>query len=248
MTTIRVKENEPFDVALRRFKRTIEKLGLLTELRPRVLREAHRRAQAQEGRRRQAPPQARAQHAAAQEAVLIGFFLATLQRLAGDAQRAFLLSAITIAMTLKDQITEDMKTAMRAKDSARLGTIRLLQAAMKQKEVDERVILDDAAVVAIVDKLIKQRKDSIAAFTQADRQDLADREAAEIQVLQAYLPARLSADEIAAEVRAVVAELGASGPGDMGKVMGAVKTRLAGKAEMAAVSAAVKAALVGASS
>ncbi|HQD15265.1 MAG TPA: GatB/YqeY domain-containing protein, partial [Ottowia sp.] len=149
---------------------------------------------------------------------------------------------------LKDQITEDMKTAMRAKDSARLGTIRLLQAAMKQKEVDERVILDDAAVVAIVDKLIKQRKDSIAAFTQADRQDLADREAAEIQVLQAYLPARLSADEIAAEVRAVVAELGASGPGDMGKVMGAVKTRLAGKAEMAAVSAAVKAALVGASS
>ncbi len=151
-------------------------------------------------------------------------------------------------MTLKDQITEDMKTAMRAKDSARLGTIRLLQAAMKQKEVDERVILDDAAVVAIVDKLIKQRKDSIAAFTQADRQDLADREAAEIQVLQAYLPARLSADEIAAEVRAVVAELGASGPGDMGKVMGAVKTRLAGKAEMAAVSAAVKAALVGASS
>ena len=151
-------------------------------------------------------------------------------------------------MTLKDQITEDMKTAMRAKDSARLGTIRLLQAAMKQKEVDERVILDDAAVVAIVDKLIKQRKDSIAAFTQAGRQDLADKEAAEIQVLQAYLPARMSVDEIAAEVRAIVAELGASGPGDMGKVMGAVKTRLAGKAEMAAVSAAVKAALGGTNS
>ena len=151
-------------------------------------------------------------------------------------------------MSLKDQITEDMKTAMRAKDSARLGTIRLLQAAMKQKEVDERVTLDDAAVVAIVDKLIKQRKDSIVAFTQAGRQDLADQEAAEIQVLQAYLPARLSVDEIAAEVRAIVAELGASGPGDMGKVMGAVKTRLAGKAEMAAVSAAVKAALGGTNS
>ena len=148
-------------------------------------------------------------------------------------------------MTLKDQITEDMKTAMRAKDSARLGTIRLLQAAMKQKEVDERVTLDDAAVVAIVDKLIKQRKDSIVAFTQAGRQDLADQEAAEIQVLQAYLPARLSVDEIAAEVRAIVAELGASGPGDMGKVMGAVKTRLAGKADMGQVSAAVKAALAG---
>ena len=151
-------------------------------------------------------------------------------------------------MTLKDQITEDMKTAMRAKDSARVGTIRLLQAALKQKEVDERVTLDDAAVIAIVDKLIKQRKDSIAAFTQAGRQDLADKEAAEMQVLQAYLPARLSADDIAAEVRAIVAELGAQGPGDMGKVMGAVKARLAGKADMAAASAAVKAALSGANS
>ncbi len=151
-------------------------------------------------------------------------------------------------MTLKDQITEDMKTAMRAKDSARVGTIRLLQAALKQKEVDERVTLDDAAVIASVDKLIKQRRDSIAAFTQAGRQDLADKEAAEMQVLQAYLPARLSADDIAAEVRAIVAELGAQGPGDMGKVMGAVKARLAGKADMAAASAAVKAALSGANS
>ncbi len=151
-------------------------------------------------------------------------------------------------MSLKDQITEDMKTAMRAKDSARVGTIRLLQAALKQKEVDERVTLDDAAVIAIVDKLIKQRRDSIAAFTQAGRQDLADKEAAEMQVLQAYLPARLSADDIAAEVRAIVAELGAQGPGDMGKVMGAVKARLAGKADMAAASAAVKAALSGANS
>ena len=146
-------------------------------------------------------------------------------------------------MSLKDQITEDMKTAMRAKDSERLGTIRLLQAAMKQKEVDERVTLDDAAVIAIVDKLIKQRKDSIAAFTQAGRKDLADKEAAELKVLEVYLPARLSADEIAAEVKAIVAELGASGPGDMGKVMGTVKQRLAGKADMGAVSAAVKAAL-----
>ncbi len=146
-------------------------------------------------------------------------------------------------MALKDQITEDMKTAMRAKDSTRLGTIRLLQAAMKQKEVDERVTLDDAAVIAIVDKLIKQRKDSVAAYEQANRQDLAAVEAAEIDVLKAYLPQRLSADEIAAEVRAIVSEIGASGPGDMGKVMGVVKARLAGKAEMGLVSAAVKAAL-----
>ncbi len=146
-------------------------------------------------------------------------------------------------MSLKDQITEDMKTAMRAKDSARLGTIRLLQAAMKQKEVDERVTLDDVAVIAIVDKLIKQRKDSVAAYEQAGRQDLAAVEAAEIEVLKVYLPQRLSADEIATEVRAIVAELGASGPADMGKVMGLVKTRLAGKADMGQVSAAVKAAL-----
>ncbi|WP_137895567.1 GatB/YqeY domain-containing protein [Ramlibacter sp. 2FC] len=153
-------------------------------------------------------------------------------------------------MSLKDQITEDMKAAMRAKDSERLGTIRLLQAAIKQKEVDERITLDDAAVVAVVDKLIKQRKDSIAAFTQAGRQDLADKEGAELAVLQAYLPARLSAEEVAAEVKAIVAELGAelgrtAGPGDMGKVMGLVKTRLAGKADMGQVSAAVKAALAG---
>jgi len=148
-------------------------------------------------------------------------------------------------MSLKDQITEDMKTAMRAKDSERLGTIRLLQAAMKQKEVDERITLDDAAVVAIVDKLIKQRKDSIAAFEGAGRQDLADKEKAEMAVLQAYLPERMSADEVTAAVRAIVAEVGAKGPGDMGKVMGVVKTRLAGKADMGQVSAAVKAALAG---
>ena len=148
-------------------------------------------------------------------------------------------------MSLKDQITEDMKSAMRAKDSERLGTIRLLLAAMKQREVDERITLDDAAVVAIVDKLIKQRKDSITAFEGAGRQDLADKEKAEMAVLQTYLPARMSADEVASAVQAIVAELGAKGAGDMGKVMGVVKTRLAGKAEMGQVSAAVKAALAG---
>ncbi|MET3512292.1 uncharacterized protein YqeY [Pseudacidovorax sp. 1753] len=148
-------------------------------------------------------------------------------------------------MSLKARITEDMKTAMRAKEAERLGTIRLLLAAMKQKEVDERIELDDAAVVGVIDKMIKQRKDSITAFTQAGRTELADKEAAEVAVLEAYLPQRLGADEIAAEVKAIVAELGASGPGDMGKVMGAAKQRLAGKAEMGQVSAAVKAALAG---
>ena len=153
-------------------------------------------------------------------------------------------------MSLKDQITEDMKTAMRAKDSERLGTIRLLLSACKQKEVDERVVLDDTAVVAIVDKLIKQRKDSIEAFQQAQRTDLADKEEAELKVLQAYLPQRMAAEEVLAEVKSIVAELAAElgrgvGPGDMGKVMGVVKTRLSGKAEMSTVSAAVKAALAG---
>jgi uncharacterized protein YqeY len=151
---------------------------------------------------------------------------------------------------LKDQITEDMKTAMRARDSERLGTIRLLLSAIKQKEVDERVVLDDVAVIAIVDKLMKQRKDSIEAFQKAERKDLADKEAAELVVLQAYLPARMSAEEVTAAVKAIVVELGAelgrvAGLGDMGKVMGAVKAKLAGKADMGQVSAAVKAALAG---
>lgn len=146
-------------------------------------------------------------------------------------------------MSLKAQITEDMKTAMRAKDSARLSTIRLLQAAMKQKEVDERIELDDAAIIAIVDKLIKQRKDSVAAYEAANRTDLADVEKAEMEVLKVYLPERMSEAEITAAVEAIVAELGASGPGDMGKVMGKVKAQLAGKADMGLVSAAVKAAL-----
>ena len=146
-------------------------------------------------------------------------------------------------MTLKAQITEDMKQAMKAKDSFRLGTIRLLQSAMKQKEVDERIELNDEQVIAIVDKLIKQRKDSVQAYEQAAREDLAEVERQEMAVLQAYLPARMSEKEIHAAVRAIVSELNAAGPGDMGRVMGQVKTRLAGKADMGVVSQAVKAAL-----
>ncbi|MBC7483435.1 MAG: GatB/YqeY domain-containing protein [Rhizobacter sp.] len=151
-------------------------------------------------------------------------------------------------MSLKDQITEDMKAAMRAKDADRLLTIRGLLAACKQREVDERIVLDDAAVIAIIDKLVKQRKDSITQFTAGNRPDLANKESAELLVLEAYLPQRLGADEIAAEVAKVVTELGtelgrSAGSGDMGRVMGAVKTRLAGKADMGLVSAAVKKAL-----
>jgi hypothetical protein len=146
-------------------------------------------------------------------------------------------------MGLKEQITEDMKAAMRAKDSARLGTIRLLTAAMKQKEVDERIELNDAHILAIIEKMIKQRKDSITQFEAGGRQDLADAEKAEVTVLSAYMPAALSDAEVQAEVAAAVAAVGAAGPQDMGKVMGVLKPKLAGRADMTAVSALVKAAL-----
>ncbi len=148
-------------------------------------------------------------------------------------------------MSLRDRVAEDMKNAMRAKDSERLGTIRLLLAAVKQREVDERIVLDDAAVVAVVDKLIKQRKDSISQFRAAKRDDLADKEAAELVVLQAYMPPALSDDEVAQAVRAAIAQTGAAGAQDMGRVMAVLKAQLAGRADMTAVSAQVKAALAG---
>ncbi|GAP34749.1 GatB/YqeY domain-containing protein [Piscinibacter sakaiensis] len=146
-------------------------------------------------------------------------------------------------MSLKDRITDDMKAAMRAKEAARLLTIRGLLAAIKQREVDERIVLDDAAVVGVIDKLVKQRKDSIAQFQAGQRADLAEKEAAELAVLEAYLPQRMDAAQIGAAVGALVAELGASGPADMGKVMAAAKARFAGQADLGLVSAAVKQAL-----
>lgn len=146
-------------------------------------------------------------------------------------------------MSLKEQITEDMKAAMRAKDAGKLGTIRLLTAAMKQKEVDERVELTDTHVLAIIEKMIKQRKDSISQFEAAGRTDLVEQERAELAVLAAYMPAQLSEAEIAEQVQAAVAETGATGPQDMGKVMGVLKGKLAGRADMTAVSGLVKAAL-----
>ena len=146
-------------------------------------------------------------------------------------------------MSLKDRITEDMKTAMRAKDAPRLLAIRGLLAAIKQREVDERIVVDDAGVIAIVDRLVKQRKDSIEQFSAGNRQDLVDKESAELALLEGYLPQRLGAEQIAAEVAQIVAQTGARGPADMGKAMAAAKARLAGKADMALVSAAVKQAL-----
>ena len=146
-------------------------------------------------------------------------------------------------MSLKIRLTEDMKTAMRAKDQLSLGTIRLINAAIKQFEVDERTEADDTKITAILTKMVKQRKDSAKIYTEAGRQDLADKENAEIEVLHRYLPKMLSADEIRTEIEAAVAEIGAAGMADMGKVMGVLKTRLAGKADMGEVNKILKAVL-----
>ena len=146
-------------------------------------------------------------------------------------------------MSLKEQITEDMKAAMRAKDSGRLATIRLLTAAIKQKEVDERIDVSDEQVLAIIEKMIKQRKDSISQFEAGGRQDLANIEKAELAILSTYMPAAMSEAEVQAEVAAAVTAVGAAGPQDMGKVMGVLKPKLAGRADMTAVSAMVKAVL-----
>ena len=148
-------------------------------------------------------------------------------------------------MSLKARITEDMKAAMKAKEAAKLSAIRLLNAAIKQKEVDERIELDNAAVAAVIEKLVKQRKDSVTQYEAANRQDLADIEKAEIEILSAYLPEKMSSEEVAAAVAAAVAQTGASGPADMGKLMGVLKPQLAGKADMGLVSALVKKALAG---
>jgi uncharacterized protein YqeY len=147
------------------------------------------------------------------------------------------------AMSLKEKITEDMKAAMRAKESDKLATIRLLTAAIKQREVDERIELSDEQVLVVIEKMIKQRKDSVTQFEAGGRQDLADIEKAEMVVLSAYMPAQLSDAEVQAEVQAAVTQVGAAGPQDMGKVMGVLKGKLAGRADMTAVSAMVKAAL-----
>ncbi len=147
--------------------------------------------------------------------------------------------------SLKDRITEDMKSAMKARETERLAAIRLLLAAIKQREVDDRVTLDDAAVAAVVDKLIKQRRDSLSQYEQAGREDLAAVERAEIEVLTPYLPAQMSADEVAAAIKAAIAQTGAVGPADMGKVMGVLKPQLAGKTDLSAVSQQVKSALQG---
>ncbi|HHA2437465.1 TPA: GatB/YqeY domain-containing protein, partial [Stenotrophomonas maltophilia] len=140
----------------------------------------------------------------------------------------------------KQQLTEDMKAAMKAGEKHKLGVIRLINAAIKQREVDERIELDDTAVIAVLDKMVKQRKDSVSQYEAANREDLAEIERAEIVVIEAYLPAKMGEAEIVAAIQAAVAETGASGPADMGKLMGALKPKLAGQADMGLVSKLVK--------
>jgi ribosomal protein S21 len=210
MPTIRLKENEPFEVALRRFKRTIEKSGLLTELRAREFYEKP---------------------------------TAERKRTAGTSRSAPLarfLFGESMSASLKDRITEDMKNAMRAKDAERLGAIRLLLAAIKQKEVDERITVDDGAVLGIVEKLIKQRSDSIEQFEKAGRADLAAKEKDERDLLRGYLPQQMSDAELSAAIDAAIAESGATGPQAMGKAMALLKPRIAGRADMGKASALVK--------
>ena len=146
-------------------------------------------------------------------------------------------------MSLKNQITEDMKTAMRAKETARLGAVRLLLSAMKQREVDERIELTDADIISIIEKMLKQRRDSIAAYESAKRDDLADIEKFEVSVLQTYMPKQMSDAEISAIVDQVIADSGAQGAKDMGKVVGLVKPLVAGMADMGKVSGLIKARL-----
>ena len=143
-------------------------------------------------------------------------------------------------MSMKQQLTEDMKAAMKAGEKHKLGVIRLINAAIKQREVDERIELDDTAVIAVLDKMVKQRKDSVSQYEAANREDLAEIERAEIMVIEAYLPAKMGEAEIVAAIQAAIAETGASGPADMGKLMGVLKPKLAGQADMGLVSALVK--------
>jgi len=260
MPSVRVRENEPFEAALRRFKRTIEKTGLLTELRARefyekptserkrkkaaAIKRHYKRLRSQQlppklygaaryrGRLTPAPQEGRS------DSPLFAFGAPAPICIADPFPRGS-------PMPLKQTITDDMKDAMRARDAARLSTIRLLLAAIKQREVDERKDMTDADVLAIIDKMLKQRKDSIAQFEAGNRKDLADAERAEVTVLSAYQPAALSDAEVDAAIAAAIARTGASGPAGMGKVMAELKPQLAGRADMAAVSARTKAKLAG---
>jgi ribosomal protein S21 len=229
MPSVRVRENEYFDAALRRFKRACEKAGVLTELRRREFYEK--------------PTQERKRKKAA--AVKRHLKRSPLRPRSGGSSPALLQGVIRVRMSLKERITEDMKAAMRSGEKERLGLIRMITSAIKQREVDERIMLDDTQVLSVLDKMIKQRKESLVQFQAGNRQDLVEKEAAEIALLQAYLPSQLSGTEIDALINEAVSAAGAVGIKDMGKVMAIIKGKAQGRADMAAVGAKIKARLSG---
>ena len=253
MPSVRVRENEYFDAALRRFKRACEKAGVLTELRRREFyekptqeRKRKKAAAVKRHMKRVTRDVQRPRRRAPRPRLLIDCFSGRSPRLRRRLDLASQLQPPSSPCRLKDRITEDMKTAMRAKDSERLGTIRMITAAIKQREVDERITLDDTQVLAVIEKMIKTRKESIAQFQSGGRDDLvARREQKEIELLQAYMPAQLSEAEVDALIAEAIAESGATSIKEMGKAMALLKQKAQGRADMAAVSAKLKAKLGG---
>jgi len=228
MPAVRVKENEPFDVALRRFKRSCEKAGVLSEVRR---RQAYEKPTSVRKRKHAAAVKRQQKKTSREQNRFKRLYCSVLD------------PGTNMAESLKEQITADMKEAMRAKDKDALGTIRLIQAAIKQREVDERIELDDSQVLVVLDKMVKQRRDSIKQYQDAGREELAAKEEAEIGIIQKYLPEALSDAEIDALIEEAVSNSGAQSMQDMGKVMGQLKPKLQGRADMGAVSARIKARL-----
>jgi ribosomal protein S21 len=227
MPSVKVKDNEPFDVALRRFKRSCEKAGILSEVRRREFYEK--------------PTQERKR----KKAAAVKRHLKKLARESARRTRLYYFSIpllfIVSKMLLKDRIQDEMKAAMRARDKDRLGAIRLIIAAVKQREIDERISLNDEQTIVVLDRMVKQRRDSISQFQDAGRHDLADKEIFELDVIQSFMPEALADSEIDAMIETAVAESGAQSMRDMGKVMGLLKPKMQGRADMADISARVKA-------
>ena len=239
MPTIRVKENEPFEVALRRFKRTIEKSGLLTELRA---REFYEKPNAERKRKKAAAVK---RHYTRLRSMMLPkkLYNSLLPRPAEVFCWCLTPRYRSRMVMIKERIREDMKAAMRAHDADRLSTIRLLLAAVKQREIDEKIEATDAQVTEVIAKMVTQRRVSIQQYRAGGREDLAQKEQAEIAVLSGYLPKQLSDEEIGAIIDEAIAQSGLSGMAAMGKVMGAVKAKVAGRADLGKVSALVKARL-----
>ena len=235
MPSVRVRDNEPFEIAMRRFKRTCEKAGILAEVHKREFYEKPTQVR----KRKAAAAVKRHQKKVMKELNRRIRLYWTLFYPCPSKSAWKLLNPLLVSAT-KQRINDDVKAAMRSRDKDRLGVLRLITAAFKQKEVDERIELDDAMVLAIMDKMVKQIRDSIQQFEQAGRDDLVEKEKFELEIIQEYLPAQLSEDEIKQLIAESITESGAESVKDMGKVMGILKSRLQGRADMGQVSGLVK--------